>query len=279
PEPVQENKKSLTESEPGKSKKNLIIGGSIIGVLRLSAILYATGVFSSGTPDPQNNGLIQDSISNYGLTDSISADSVLIADVNTKLTQPKINETTENSDDDKIEIKKDWRTEFNSKFNAIYQSESLGAESAINKYRSLLTTIPSEGSAEKKKVNGRIAALNKVINTENENADWNSAKRRNTELAYRDYINQWPNGRYVSEAEQRINNLKPKPEPEPESDIDMAEYNKNLNWAKNMVSVDGCDGCKKNSTCKSQVVSRLQKALKSNPDGEEAKDLLNCINN
>src|SRR5690606_13169473 len=130
------------------------------------------------------NGLIQDSISNYGLTDSISADSILIADVNTKLAQHETNEISENSVEDKNENKRDWRVEFNSKFNAIYQSESSGAESAINKYRSLLTTIPSDGSAEKKKVNDRIAALNKIINTENENADWNSAKRRNTEIAY-----------------------------------------------------------------------------------------------
>ena len=58
----------------------------------------------------------------------------------------------------------------------------------------------------------------------------------------------------------------------------MDQYNKDLQWAKNMINVDGCKGCKENDVCRSQVTARLKSALAKNPNGTEARNLLDCIN-
>jgi|GEM_PF-1282598 len=268
-----------------KPKKNLVIAGSVFGVVVLGVILYASGMFSSDKPVPDQNMEIT-------AGDSLTADSTKTSLVmNEKPVVIDIEPASQKDDQKEDNKENDWKTEFNTKFNALYRSEgSQKPETLIAKYRSLLASLPAGASAERKKVNGRITALNQKINenkivqeetdtpssTEaDDNKAWQQASGKNTVTAYNGYINDWPKGKYVSEARKRIKDLeKPKEDP-----VDMAGYNNALDWAKNMMSVGGCEGCKTNSTCKNQVKTKLQQALNSNPNGKEAKDLLNCLNN
>src|SRR5690606_33687951 len=125
-------------------------------------------------------------------------------------------------------------------FDDILNAEtSQSTDKSIADYKSLLTTLPADAEAEKVKVNNRISALNLTLAKEKENNDWNSAKKTNTEKSYQNYINKYPSGRYVADARSKINDLKKK-EPKKEekgkiSDADMAQYNKDLQWAKNMI--------------------------------------------
>lgn len=107
---------------------------------------------------------------------------------------------------------------------------------------------------------------------------WEKVSNINTTEAYRSYIKDFPNGKFVNQARKMIIDLKKKEIKETITNkIDLAQYNKDLQWAKNMLSVDGCDGCKENETCKSQVTAKLKSALSHNPNGSEAKELLNCL--
>ena len=271
---------------PQKSKKNLIMAGSAVGVIVVGIILFASGMFSSDKPVPNQN--IEITANDSLNTETTEPENSFVMNNEPATT---VTETTPKNEDVKEEQKeKDWKTEFNTKFNAIYRIEnSQKPETLIIKYKNLLAILPSNASTERNKINSRITALNQKINDDkiakeetetqtreaNDSKAWQQAAGKNTVAAYNGYINDWPKGKYVTEARKRINNLE-KPEKE---NVDMGAYNSSLDWAKNMMSVGGCEGCKTNSTCKNQVVTKLQQALKSNPNGKEAKELLNCLNN
>jgi hypothetical protein len=121
---------------------------------------------------------------------------------------------------------------------------------------------------------------------EKDRTAWEIAAASGSKAAYESYLKLYPGGQYVAEAKVKIAALekqeaaeKQKAAAEKRSNarIDIAQYNKDLSWAKKMVAVDGCEGCRANPVCKSQVISRLKKALESNPGGREAKSLLNCL--
>lgn len=252
-----------------KNNKNIMVVGAIVGVIGLTAILYATGIFSSDKNETENNNtlVVTDSIAKSKDTLNLSSN---VSDNRTEGLN-SINPT-------------DWKTEFNTKFDEILINEnSQSAGKSIEQYRSLLSELPADAVAEKTKVNKRIDALALIVSKEKENTDWNSAKKTNTIKSYESYISKWPNGRYIADARNKINELKNNKKDDKKddkgkvSDADMALYNKDLQWAKNMLSVDGCEGCKANSTCQSQVVAKLKNALKYNPNGTEAKNLLNCV--
>lgn len=249
-----------------KSNKTGIIIGSIVGIIALSGILYAMGIFSENEnkiPN-NNNSIVSDSIADENI-----ASTSLETPTDSTIALSSANPST------------DWKSEFNSKFDDILNNEdSQSAAQSIAQYKSLLSSIPSDATSERTKINKRIDSLNQVVSKEKESTDWTAAKNSNTIKSYQNYINKYPSGRYVSDARSKIADLSKdvkKEEKSGVSDADMAQYNKDLNWAKNMLSVDGCEGCKANSTCQSQVVSKLKKALTYNPKGAEAKELLNCV--
>ncbi len=246
-----------------KSNKNLILIGSVVGILCLAGILYASGVFSGNQNEmPITDELVttgKDSLEIAAKEDSVKA---LTA------TQPQT----------------DWRKEFNDRFDDVLNAEhSQSAAKSIAEYQSLLTTLPADAEAEKNKINNRIRVLNQTLAKEKESSDWSSAKKSNTQKSYQNYINKYPNGQYVSDARNRIKEIQKDTKVEPKkdenkvNDADIKQYNKDLQWAKNMISVDGCEGCKNNPTCQTQVVAKLKSALKANPGGTEAKNLLNCV--
>lgn len=246
-ESLSSQKKSVSEK---KSNKKTILIGSVVGILGLFGILYASGIFSGNKNEVP---IAADVI-------TTETDSLEVAEKDTTLLL-----SASKPEDD-------WRTEFNSKFDEILNAEnSQAATKSLSQYNTLLNSLPAEASAEKTKVNKRIDALNQTIAKEKEDNDWNAAKKKNTIASYQSYINKWPKGRYVSEARKKINDIDP---PVP---VNMEKYNKDLQWAKNMISVDGCEGCKTNTTCQTQVVAKLKSALKANPGGTEAKNLLNCV--
>lgn len=272
PEPAKEEPLKVQASRPDsfmpgtpqkKSNKNGIIIGSVVGVLGLVGVLYATGMFSGNNSEIVNNNTpaVTDTIAESNPLPLEAADSTILLSA--------------------AKPAGDWKSEFNTKFDEILNDEnSQSADKSISLYRNLLSTLPADANAERTKVNKRIDALNQTLSKEKENNDWNAAKKSNTIKSYESYISKWPQGRYAADARSKINDLKKEPKKEEKgkvSDADMVQYNKDLQWAKNMVSVDGCEGCKANSTCQSQVVSKLKNALKHNPDGTEAKNLLNCV--
>lgn len=58
-----------------------------------------------------------------------------------------------------------------------------------------------------------------------------------------------------------------------------AEYAIKLKWAKAMMDKYGVSTCKENSNCKEDVISNLKKALEYYPQGREARELLNQMQN
>lgn len=244
-----------------KSNKNVIIIGSVVGILGLFGVLYASGVFSGNENEVINNNTVP----NDTVTENTTVVPIETATDSTVMLS-SANPTS------------DWKSEFNTKFDEILNNEDAqSADKSIAQYRSLLSIVPSDATAERTKVNKRIDVLNQTLSTEKENNDWSSAKKTNTVRSYENYVAKWPKGRYVTDARNKISDLKKDDKKGKVSDSDMTQYNRDLQWAKNMLSVDGCEGCKANSTCQSQVVSKLKNALKHNPDGAEAKNLLNCV--
>lgn len=59
----------------------------------------------------------------------------------------------------------------------------------------------------------------------------------------------------------------------------MRQYNRDVTWARNMINSSGCVACKRNNTCKQQVLEKLKRALQNNPNGVEAIDLMQCLTN
>lgn len=242
---------------PKKKSKNGVIVAAVAGLVAVGGIFYATGIFSGDQ--------------NENVTDSISEDEIASAPVEEDIDSTVVLSSPNSN--------VDWKSEFNSKFDEILTNEDTrSADKSIAQYKSLLSSIPADATSERIKVNKRIDALNQK---EKESTDWSAAKKSNTIKSYESYISKWPGGRYVTDARSKIADLKKDTKKEDTknkvSDTDMAQYNKDLNWAKNMLSVDGCDGCKANSTCQSQVTAKLKNALKHNPNGTEAKNLLNCV--
>ncbi|MBW7960585.1 hypothetical protein H3C65_03800 [Patescibacteria group bacterium] len=112
------------------------------------------------------------------------------------------------------------------------------------------------------------------VDLEKDEAAWKIAGQANNVAAYKSYLQSYPKGRHAQTARGKIKLLEQKQNEVP---IDMDQYNKDLQWAKNMIVVDGCEGCRENPTCKSKVIDRLKNALKANPSGKEAQNLLNCL--
>ncbi|SMC67927.1 serine/threonine protein kinase [Moheibacter sediminis] len=253
---------------PKKKSKNGVIVAAVVGLVAIGGILYAMGIFSGNQNEVLNN--------NHIANDTIADNSEIIAEMPIEVTADST--VALNSTNPSV----DWKSEFNDKFDDILNNEDAqSAAQSITQYKSLLSTIPADAASERTKIKKRIDGLNKTISSEKETTDWNTAKKTNTEKSYQNYINKYPGGKYVSDARNKIADFKKDTKKEDNknkiSDADMAQYNKDLNWAKNMVSVDGCEGCKANSTCQSQVSAKLKNALKYNPNGTEAKNLLNCV--
>ncbi len=132
-----------------------------------------------------------------------------------------------------------WKNKFETTYSVILSSEdSQNPQASIAKYKALLKTLPANASSERERVNYRILKL--------------STKKEEKKI--------------VEEKTDKKT-----------SDVDLAQYNKDLQWAKNMINVDGCDGCRENDVCRDQVTARLKNALSKNPNGSEAKALLNCL--
>lgn len=127
---------------------------------------------------------------------------------------------------------------------------------------------------------------------------WNRAKRTHTITAYNNYKNKYPSGRYVSQANSKIAGIqkeiddkaradrlaKQQAEKERKERLEEAKrraentekYNRALKWALNMISND-LQSCKQEPACKNEVIKKLKEALRYNPNGTEARKLLNKI--
>ncbi|GAB3358228.1 hypothetical protein GCM10027566_22640 [Arachidicoccus ginsenosidivorans] len=136
------------------------------------------------------------------------------------------------------------------------------------------------------KVNVSAAETESQKLAEKDRTAWEIAAASGSKPAYESYLKLYPEGHYVAEAKIKIAALDKQGSPTKQSKttekhsrtkVNMMQYNKDLSWAKKMVAVDGCEGCRANPVCKSQVIERLKRALKNNPNGREAKSLLQCL--
>jgi len=230
-----------------KSGKGLLIGGIAAALIGVGGIMYAMGIFGNKNPKtPENN------LPTVSTTDSIqansTADSVLAAQNLSNIITPAETGTSEPASEKADDNA--WKNRFEASYTAIMSSESkLSPQDAIDKYKALLKTIPASGKAERERVNYRITSM--IL--------------KRAELAKKDEKKKEKEPEIVKKSENKI------------SDADMAQYNKDLQWAKNMINVDGCDGCRENDVCRNQVTAKLKNALAKNPNGTEAKNLLNCL--
>ncbi len=244
-ETATQKKTVSSQNAPKKSNKGILIGGIAAGLVAISGILYAMGIFNPKEPEKPVVNMNEQQVSTP--IDSVKVDNpsiettAQVAVTNSEENKPELKETkTDNA----------WKTKFETSYSAILSAEKkLTSEAAITKYRVLLNSLPSDAFSEKERVNYRIAALNQKIKDQKKEAIAKTEENTTSKTT-----------------EKKI------------STADMDQYNKDLQWAKNMINVDGCKGCKENDVCRSQVTARLKSALAKNPNGTEARNLLDCIN-
>lgn len=137
------------------------------------------------------------------------------------------------------------------------------------------------------------------MRAELDSATWNLAVRINQVEDYKKYLNDFPEGIFAEQAGTALKKLEEVKHSQKETEVKVREeekeitpakeskpavsaeamrkYNEELSWVKSMIEVDGCQGCKKEPLCRQQVLTKLRAALRHNPDGYEARNLLNCI--
>lgn len=103
-----------------------------------------------------------------------------------------------------------------------------------------------------------------------EQGDWNKAIAGNTISSYRNYLNKYPNGKFVSDA----HNLIEKKAMDDEFEKLLKEYSDELyNTAKELVDRAGLAKCRNTPSCKKGALEFLNEALDFNPDNSKAKSL------
>lgn len=257
PEPVKPqisvSEKITDSSGKKKSGKGLLIGGIIAAVIGIGGVAGFFGIFGrKGEPKvPEKNipVVVADSAKTENTVDSaVVAQNLSAAPVSAETEKP-----AEKLPAEKPEVKENdnaWKNKFETAYSVLLSSEnSLPPQTAIDKYKALLKTIPANAKSERERVNFRINGL--IV--------------KRAELARKEEKKAEKEPEIVKKTETKV------------SDADMAQYNKDLQWAKNMINVDGCDGCRENDVCRNQVTAKLKSALARNPNGTEAKNLLNCL--
>ncbi|MBD1433909.1 hypothetical protein H8B06_13810 [Sphingobacterium sp. DN00404] len=140
-----------------------------------------------------------------------------------------------------------------------------------------------------------------VENTEaiRDSAAWQTANAAHNIAAYQHYLTTHREGIFRDEAQQAITALEEENKQKAAADEEarkkqqaaaakaaqqeatsqqaMKQYNEDVAWARNMIAVDGCAGCKQEPLCRDEVIKRLRNALKHHPTGTEARELLNCV--
>jgi serine/threonine protein kinase len=202
------------------------------------------------------------------------------------ITIDKIKDTFPENDTTKIVIPtiavNDWQKDFKEQFQKIRKNEDDPANS-ISKYNVLLSNIPKNAHIERKQISDRIDKLNEKIKYEKdvaykveqkrkeeieESLAWQNAIEANTITSYQNYLTNYTNGEHAFIANKKLAELKV---------FNHTEYNKHLQWSKKMVSVGGCEKCKKEPKCREDVLIRLNLALKFDPNGTEAIELIKCL--